>query len=183
MLLNCGVEEDSWESFRLQGDPTKGNQSPISSLEGLMLKLKLQYYGHLIQRTDSFEKTLVLGKIEGGREGDNRGWDGWMASLTQWTWIWASSGSWWWTGRPSMLQSMGSQRVGHNWATELNWTELIQLYQHCWLYLFFTELPLCLCWNSTDHIWWMYFYTLYSLPLIYLSILIPIPYISISGAF
>ena len=54
-------------------------------------------------------------------EGDDRGWDGWMASLTQWTWVWVISGSWWWTGRPGMLQSMGSQRVRHNWATELNW--------------------------------------------------------------
>ena len=62
------------------------------SLERLMLKLKLQYFGHLMWRTNSFEKTLLLGKIEGGRRGDNRGWDGWMASLTQWTWVWASSG-------------------------------------------------------------------------------------------
>ena len=54
-------------------------------------------------------------------EGDDRGWDGWMASLTQWTWVWVNSGSWWWTGRPGVLQFMGSQRVGHNWATELNW--------------------------------------------------------------
>ena len=54
-------------------------------------------------------------------EGDDRGWDGWMASLTRWTWVWVNSGSWWWTGRPGMLQSMGLQRVGHNWATELNW--------------------------------------------------------------
>ena len=61
-------------------------------------------------------------RLKAGGEGDNRGWDGWMASLTQWTWVWASSGSWWWTGRPGMLQSMGSPRVGHNWATELNWT-------------------------------------------------------------
>ena len=52
-------------------------------------------------------------------EGGDRGWDGWMASLIQWTWVWANSGSWWWTGRPGMLQSMGSQRVGHDWATEL----------------------------------------------------------------
>ena len=58
-------------------------------------------------------------KAEG--EGDDRGWDGWMASLTQWTWVWVYSGSWWWTGKPGVLQSMGSQRVGHNWATELNW--------------------------------------------------------------
>ena len=92
------------------------------SLEGLMLKLKFQYFGHLMQRADSLEKTLMLGKIEGRR--DNRGWDGWMASLTWWTWVWASSRSWWWTGKPGVLQSMGSQRVGHDWATELNW---------CWL--------------------------------------------------
>ena len=58
-----------------------------------------------------------------GGEGDDRGWDGWMASPTQWTWVWVNSGSLWWTGRPVMLQFMGSQRVGHDWATELNWTQ------------------------------------------------------------
>ena len=83
-----------------------------------MLKLKLQYFGHLMQRTDSLEKTLMLGMYQGG-EGDDRGWDGWMASPTQWAWVWASSRSWWWTGKPGVLQSMGSQRVGNNWATEL----------------------------------------------------------------
>ena len=62
-------------------------------------------------------------RLRAGKEGDYRGWDGWMASLTQWTWVWVGSGSWWWTGRPGVLQFMGSQRVGHNWATELNWTE------------------------------------------------------------
>ena len=55
-------------------------------------------------------------------EGDDRGWDGWMASPTQWTWVWVKSRSWWWTGRPGVLQSMGPQRVGHDWAAELNWT-------------------------------------------------------------
>ena len=74
-----------------------------------------QYFGHLMWRTDSLDKALMLGKIEG------RGWDGWMASLTRWTWVWVSSGSWWWTGKPGLLQSMGSQGVGHDWATELNW--------------------------------------------------------------
>ena len=64
------------------------------------------------------------GKLRAGGEGDDRGWDGWMASPTQWTWVWVNSRSWWWTGRPGVLQSMGSQRVGHDWATELNWTEL-----------------------------------------------------------
>ena len=61
-------------------------------------------------------------RLKMGGEGDNRGWDGWMASPTQWTWVWVSSGSCWWTGKPGVLQSMGSQRVRHNWATELNWS-------------------------------------------------------------
>ena len=92
--------------------------SPEYSLEGLMLKLKLQNFCHLMRRTDSLEKTLMLGKIEG----DDRGWDGWMASLTWWTWVWAGSRCWWWTGRPGVLQSMGSQTAGHDWVTELKWT-------------------------------------------------------------
>ena len=95
--------------------------SPEYSLEGLMLKLKLQYFGHWMQRIDSFEKTLMLQKLRARGEGDDRGWDGWMASPTQWTWVWVNSGSWPWTGRPGVLQSMGSQRV----RTRLsNWTEL-----------------------------------------------------------
>ena len=92
------------------------------SLEGMMLKLKLQYFGHLMRRVDSLEKTLILGGIGTGGEGDNRGWDGWMASLTQWMWVWVNSRSWWWTGRPGVLRFMGSRRVGHDWVTELNWT-------------------------------------------------------------
>ena len=76
-------------------------------------------------RSDSFEKTLILRKVEGRGEGENRGWDGWMASLTQWTWVWVNSRSWWWTESPGVLQSMESQRVRHDWATELNWTECI----------------------------------------------------------
>ena len=63
-------------------------------------------------------------RLRAGGEGNDRGWDGWMASLTQWTWIWVNSGSWWWTGRPGVLQFMGSQRLGYDWVTELNWTEL-----------------------------------------------------------
>ena len=97
--------------------------SPEYSLEGLMLKLKLQYFGHLMWRIDSLEKTLLLGKTEGRRRRGDRGWDGWMASLTWWSWVWASSGSWWWTGKSGMLQSMESQGVRHDWATALNWTD------------------------------------------------------------
>ena len=95
--------------------------NPEYSLEGLMLRRKLQYFCHLMWRTDSLDKTLTLGKIEGRRRRDDRGWDGWMASLTRWTWVWVSSGSWLWTGKPGVLQSMGSQRVRLDWATELNW--------------------------------------------------------------
>ena len=105
--------------------------SPGCSLEGLMLKLKLQYFGHLMRRADSFEKTLMLGKIEGRRRRDDRGWDGWMASLTQWTWVWVDSGSWWWTGRPRVLRFMESQRLGHDWVTELSWTD-----RHSWKRIF-----------------------------------------------
>ena len=91
--------------------------NPEYSWEGLLLKLKLQYFGHLMGRTDSLEKTLVLGKTEGRKKGDDKGWDRWMASLTQQKWVWAGSRSWWWTRKPGVLQSMGSQRVGHDWAT------------------------------------------------------------------
>ena len=98
--------------------------NPEYPLEGLMLKLKLQSFSHLIQRTESLEKTWCWEGLGAGGEGDDRGWDGWMASPTRWTWVWVNSGSWWWTGKPGVLQSLGSQRVEHDWATELNWSEL-----------------------------------------------------------
>ena len=93
--------------------------SPEYSLEGLMMKLKLQYFGHLMQRIDSLEKTLMLGKIEGERRRGRRGLNGGMASPIRWTWDWASSRSWWWTEKTGVLQSMQLQRVGHDWETEL----------------------------------------------------------------
>ena len=113
-----------WRLLRVPWTARRSNQSilkeinPEYSLEGLMLKLKLHYFGHLMQRPDSLEKTLILEKIEGRR----RRWQQrmrWMASSTWWTWVWANSGSWWCTGKPGMLQSMGFQRVRHEWATEL----------------------------------------------------------------
>ena len=122
-----------WRLLRVPWTAGRSNQSilkeisPEYSLEGVPLKLKLQYFGHLMQRTDSFEKTLMLGKIEGRGEGDNRGWDGWMASLTWRTWVWVNSGSLWWTERLGMLRSMGSQRIRRDWATELNSTD------SCWI--------------------------------------------------
>ena len=87
--------------------------SPDYSLEGLMLKLKFQYFDNLMWRTDWLEKTLMLGKTEGRKRS---GWQrmSWMASSTQWTWVWVNSRSWWWTGRSGVLQSMGLQRVRHD---------------------------------------------------------------------
>ena len=97
--------------------------SPAYSLEGLMLKMKLQYFGHLMWKTDSFEKTLMLEQIEGKRRRGQQGMR-WLDGISiQWTWVWGNSGSWWWTGKPGMLHSMGLQRVRYDWATELNWTD------------------------------------------------------------
>ena len=118
--------------FRVPWTARRSNQSilkeisPGSSLEGMILKLKLQYSGHLMWRVDSLEKLWGWEGLGAGGEGDNRGWDGCMASLTLWTWVWVNSGSWWWTARPGVLQFMGSQRVGHDWATDLIWSDLIQ---------------------------------------------------------
>ena len=92
MLLNCGVGEDSWESW--------------------------------CEDLTHWKRPWCWEGLRAGGEGDDRGWDGWMASLTQWTWIWVDYGSWWLTWRPGVLQFMGSQRVGHDWATELNWTDV-----------------------------------------------------------
>ena len=101
---------------------------PGCSLEGMMLKLKLQYFGHLMQRIDSLERLWCWERLWQGGEGDDRGWDGWMASLTRWTWVWVNSGSWWWTGRSGVLwfMSQGQIRLS-NW-TELNWTHRYYLF-------------------------------------------------------
>ena len=83
-------------------------------------------YEHLCRRF-----YIQVRELGAGGEGDDRGWDGWMASVTRWTWVWVNSGSWWWTGRPGVLQFMGSQRVKHDWVTELNWTD--DLFKHAFL--------------------------------------------------
>ena len=107
----------------------KGDQSWVF-VEGLMLKLELQYFGHLMRRVDSLDKTWCWEGLGAGGEGDDRGWDGWIALLTQWTWVWVNSGSWWWTGSPGLLLFMRWQRVRHDWATELNWN--IKLFWVLW---------------------------------------------------
>ena len=125
MLLNCGVGEDSGESLGLQGDPT----SPFwRSALGFLWREWCSSGSSSTLATSCEELThwkrlWCWEGLGGGGEGDERGWDGWMASVTRWTWVWVNSGSWWWTGRPGVLWFMGSQTVGHDWATELNWTE------------------------------------------------------------
>ena len=96
---------------------------PGCSLGGLMLTLKFQYFGPWCEELTHLKRPWCWERLKVGVKGANRGRDGWMASLTQWMWVWVNSGSWWWTGKPGMLQSMGSQGVRHDWATELNWAE------------------------------------------------------------
>ena len=96
--------------------------SPGRSLEGLMLKLKLNTLATWWEELTHWKRPWCLERLRAEGEVDDRGWDGGMASPTQWTWVWVDSGNWWWTGRPGMLQRTGSQRIRHDWATELNWT-------------------------------------------------------------
>ena len=99
--------------------------SPECSLKGLMLTKTPNILATWCKELTHLKRPWCWERLKMEREGADRGWDGWMASPTQWTWIWINSGNCWWAGRPGMLQSMGSQRVGHDWATELNWTEYI----------------------------------------------------------
>ena len=112
-----GLQPMEWQRVRHDWLTNTHTHTSEYSLEGLMLKLKLQYFGHLMQRADSLEKTLMMERLKAG-EGDDKSWDDWVASLTQWTWVWASSNRWWWTEKPALLLSMALQRVRHNWATE-----------------------------------------------------------------
>ena len=140
-----GLEMWRWRRFlRVPWIARRSNEfilkeiSPEYSSEGLMLKLKLQYLATQCEELTHWKRPWCWARLKAGGEGDDRGWDGWMASPTRWTWVWASSRNWWWTGKPGMLQSMGSQRVGHDWATELNWTDVnicYYFYKKEWPYL------------------------------------------------
>ena len=123
MFLNYGVGKDSWESLGLQGDQT--SQSQRESVLNIHWKdwcwnWNSNTLASWYEELTHWKRPWCWAKLKAGGEGDDRGWDGWMVSLTRWTWVWASSGSWWWTGVPGVPQSMGSQRVGHDWVTELN---------------------------------------------------------------
>ena len=135
MLLNCGDGEDSWQSLGQQGDQT--SQSSRKLILNIYWKDQCSSWSSNILATPCKEpnywKRLWCWKRLNAGEGDDRGWDDWMASPTLWTWIWASFRSWWWAGNPGVLQSMESQRVRYDWATELNWTELRRCMERIWL--------------------------------------------------
>ena len=125
MLLSYGVGEDSWDSLGLQGDPT--SPSWRRSVLGVHWKdwcwsWNFNTLATSCEELTRWKRPWCWEGLGAGGEGNDRGWDGWMASPTQWTWVWASSGSWWWTGKPGILQSMGHR----DWdMTEwLNWTKL-----------------------------------------------------------
>ena len=143
-FLNCGVGEDSWESpsdcKEIQPVHSEGDQSWV-------------FIGRTDAKADTpilwppHSKSWLIGKDpdagrdwRAGIEGDNKGWDGWMASPTRCTWVWVNSESWWWTGRPGMLQFMGSQRVGHNWAT-VNWESFRKIFYKILSIFFSINLP------------------------------------------
>ena len=113
--------------LRVPWTARRSNQSilkeirPGISLGGMILELKLQYFATSCKELTDWKRLWCWEGLGAGGEGDYREWDGWMASPTRWTWVWVNSGSWWWTGRAGVLRFMGSQRVGHNLATELNW--------------------------------------------------------------
>ena len=119
MLLNCGIGEDSWKSLGLQGDPT--SPSKMKSVLNVHWKDWCWNSNTLATRCEELthlKRPCCWERLKAGGQRDDRGWDGWMASLTQCTWVWASSRSWWRTGKPGMLQSMGLQRTGLNWAIQ-----------------------------------------------------------------
>ena len=135
MLLNRGVGEASWEFLGLQGDLT----SPFwrrSALGFLWKEWCWNWDSHTLgtccEELTSLKRPWCWEQLKVGEEGVDRGWDGWMASLTQWTWVWVDSGSWWWTGRPGVLHSRGLQKVGHDWATELNWSIKLNTFRERW---------------------------------------------------
>ena len=132
MLLNCGVGEDSWESLGLQGDTT----SPFWRRSVLGVHWKDWCWGWnsntlatSCEELTHWKRPWCLEGLGVGGEEDDRGWNGWMASLTWWTSVWVDYRSWRWTGRPGVLWFMGLQRVGHDWVTELNWS--LQLFKIC----------------------------------------------------
>ena len=129
MLLNCGVGKDSWESLLLQRDQT--SPSYRRSVLGVhwndwCCSWDSNTLATWCEELTQMKRPSCWARLRAGGEGDEIGWDGWVASPTQWTWVWLKSRSWWWTGRPGLLQFMGSQKVRHDWATKLNWIDCLE---------------------------------------------------------
>ena len=124
MFLNCGVGENSWESLGQLGDPTSPSKRK-AVLNNHWTDWCWSWNSNILatwcKELTYLKRPWCWARLKSG-EWDDRGWDSWMASPTQQTWVWVNSRSWWWTGKPGVLQSMGSQRVRHDWATEVNWT-------------------------------------------------------------
>ena len=137
MLLNCGVGEDSWESLGLQGDQSVHLISIRKSVLNFHWKdwcwsWNSNTLATWCKELTHWQRPWCWERLKAGGEGDDRGWNGCMASLIWWTWVWLSSGSWWWTAKLGVLQAMGSQRVGHDWE---NWTERIHIFPPSWAFL------------------------------------------------
>ena len=121
MLLNCGVGENSWESLGLKDHTLILKEiSPEYSWKDWCWSWSSNTLATWCEELTHWKRSWCWERLKAGGEGDDRRWDGWMASPIQWAWVWARSRSWWWTGKPEMLQSMGLQRVRYNWGTELN---------------------------------------------------------------
>ena len=171
MLLNCGVGEDSWESLGLQGDPTSQSQKKSvlrSHWKDWCWNWNSNTLATWCEELTHLKRSWCWERLNAGGEGDDRGWNGWMASLTRWMWVWVNSGSWWWTGRPGVLRFMGWPRVRHDWATDLIWSEgqwKSCLFARAWLPSQDTGLNRTLsteCFSRSSILLLLFWYTSYS---------------------
>ena len=120
---------DSWESLGLQDQTSQTSRKSVLNVhwKDWCWSWNANPLATWCEELTHWKRPWCWERLRAGGEGGDRGWDGWMASLTRWTWVWVNSGSWWWTRRPGVLQSMGSKRVGHDWVTELNWSVVLQV--------------------------------------------------------
>ena len=135
-VLNCGVGADSWQSLALQDQTHQSSRKSVLNIiwKDWCWSWSSNTLATWYEELSYLKRSWWLERLKAGGEGDDRGWDSWMASLTQWTWVWENSGSWCCTGRPGVLQSMGSQTVWHIWSTELNWALLFNFFMDTFIF-------------------------------------------------
>ena len=155
MLLNCGVGEHletPLDCKEIQPVHPKGDQSWVFIGRTDAEAGTPNTLATWREKLTHLKRPWCWERLRAGGEGDDRGWDGWMASPTQWTWVWVESRSWWWTGRPGMLWFMGPQRFGRDWATELNWTDSREIqpnsYLKDYIYSYFVNEIKNGCWRT-----------------------------------